>query len=171
MPFLSHKGVEATDVWTNLGRVILAHPSVSHALVLFCVQSEDGYQPAVDGWQVSGGRSITGGVRIAGGYRPPREELQCSFLCSCEQVQLFDWLKRAQDNSSNPITVQDWVQKVVQPPGAPPPNWLPGWPVSNSIGIAEGFQSFNAWVDTDRGYKTPVSGTQWWSLQFQAMRL
>lgn len=170
MAFVTQRGVFTTDPYANTGRIILSHPQCPHSLVLVGVSGEDGYQPAIDGWQQADGRSLTGGIRVAGRYQNPVEELQCSFLCSDIQVQLFDWLKRLQDNSSTQITCQDWIQKVSQTPGAPAPSWLPGWPVTNALGLPSGYQSFGCWIDTDRGYKTPNAGTLWWLLQMQVLR-
>lgn len=170
MAFLTQQGFSVTDDFDNLGRLIFSHPSVPHALVLFGVADESGYQPSVDGFKVTDGRGIAGGLRIAGGYANPVEELQCTFYASPEQVRLFDWLKRVQDGSNTPITVQDWIQKVAQPTGAPSPNWLPGSPVVGPLGINEGYQAFTCWIDTDKGYKTYDAGNCWLVLQFQALR-
>jgi hypothetical protein len=170
MAYLTQQGLSATDDFTNLGRLIFSHPAVPHSLVLFGVADEGGYQPAVDGWRSTDGRSGTGGIRIAGGYTNPVEELQCTFYATPEQVRLFDWLKRAQDNSADPITVEDWIQKISQPTGAPSPNWLAGSPVVGPLGINEGYQSFVCWIDTDRGYKSYSAGNCWLILQFQALR-
>lgn len=170
MGYLSLKGLTATDEHTTIGRIILSHPNCLHSLVLFGVADEGGYQPAVDGWNTADGRSLTGGVRVLGRYQNPLEELQCSFLVTEEQVQLFDWLKRVQDTTSTAITCQDWIQKVAQAPGQAAPTWLPGWPETNTIGISHGYQSFQCFIDTDRGYKTPTIGNKIWLLQMQILR-
>jgi hypothetical protein len=170
MAFITHKGAFVTDPAFGYGRIILTHPDCPHSLVLFCVSDESGYLGQVSGWKGSDGRSNTGGIRIAGGTRNPTEELQCSFLVSESQIQIFDWLKRLNDTSPIPITCQDLIQKVIALPGATTPAWASGWPINNDFGIPEGYQSFPAWIDTDAGYKTPQSGTLWWLLQFQALR-
>jgi hypothetical protein len=170
MAFLSNTGLNATDIYTNLGRVILSHPTVPHSLVLYGVADESGFQPAIDGWRKAEGRSSRGGIRIAGGYQAPIEELVCTYYVTQQQIRLFDWLKRAQDNSQVPITLQDWMQVVTQIPGNPAPNWLPGYPIVGVLGINEGKQSYPVWIDTDKGYKSYASGTCWSVLQFQALR-
>ncbi len=170
MAFVTQRGVSSLDPFLSTGRIILTHPDSPHSLVLVGVQDESGYAPAIDGWHSSDGRSISGGLRTRGVYRNPVEELDVAFLCSQKQIQLFDWLKRLQDNTNTPITCQDWIQKISQAPGQPAPAWLPGWPVTNDLGLPEGYQSFVCWIDTDRGYKTPNVGTAWWLLQFQILR-
>lgn len=170
MGFVTQRGVFVVDPYTTIGRIVLSHPDCPHALVLACVAEEQGYQPAIDGWNKADGRSLTGGIRVAGRYQNPVEELQCSFLVSELQIQLFDWLKRLQDNTQTQITCQDWIQKVSQAPGATAPTWLAGSPTTNAIGLSSGYQSFGCWIDTDRGYKTPNVGNLWWVLQLQILR-
>ena len=171
MPYLTHRGLTTLEPNTSTGRIVLSHPSVAHSLVLFLVPDESGYQPTIDGWQAADGRSLTGGIRVKGRYQNPVEELQCSFLVSESQVQLFEWLKRTQDNTTTAITCQDWIHKVTQIPGQTAPTWLAGWPQTNPLnGLPQGYQSFSCWVDTDRGYKTPQVGNLYWLLQMQLLR-
>ena len=170
MAFLTHTGLFVADPVLGTGRVILSHPDVPHSLVLYCVADESGYLGQTDGWRKAEGRTNTGAIRVTGGTRAAIEQISATFYVSEGQIQLFDWLKRVQDSSAIPITVQDLIQKIVQIPGAIAPTWASGWPLNNEFGLPEGYQSYSAWIDTDQGYKTPSTGTLWWVLQFQALR-
>jgi hypothetical protein len=134
------------------------------------VADESGFAPDLDGYQTADGRSSRGAIRIAGGYQAPIEQITCTYYATPEMVRLFDWLKRVQDSSDIPITLQDWTQKITQIPGQAAPSWLPGSPVTGSLGIPEGYQAFVVWIDTDQGYKPYSSGNCLSVLQFQALR-
>jgi hypothetical protein len=170
MGFVSARGLTATDEYANTGRIILSHPSAAHALILAEVVDESGYGPSTQGFKTANGRTPRGQITInGGGFSRLAQDINCSFLAKPWQVQYFEVLKGLQDSTTTPITVSNYIEKVVAIAGAATPNWLPGFPTTGEIGIDEGYAAFTAFVNTDAAYKSTNQGTNYWLLQFQLL--
>lgn len=164
------QGLTSTNPYTAFKRVTLAHPSAAHSLLLSGFQEAGGYQSSLRDWKVSGGRSLTGGVRVTGaGYKPP-EQWQLNAVANKRMVSLFEVLLALQNSTSTPVSLVDEFEKAIYVAGAMNlPAWLAGYPVTGDLGYPEGFAAYNVWLDVDEGYKTFL-GADRYLLQFQALQ-
>jgi hypothetical protein len=124
----------------------IAHPSVPDTLILReykegtlpCQRKKMGYLRAGDD------RSLTGSLVLTGNRSHLKDEWQADFLITRSQVQLFESLILAQQNSAIPLTLIDRFgmldEKLV-------------------------------WVDLDGQWLTPYVMGVWWQLQFRAREI
>lgn len=163
-------GLTATHPFTNWRRIMLAHPSVAHALLISSFQEAGGYKSSLRDWKASEGRSLTGGIRIKGaGYKPP-EEWQINAVVTRTMVALFEVLLATQNGAAVPLSLVDEFEKTTYiSPYMNVPAWLTGSPVTGALGYPEGYAAYNVWVDVDQGYKTMLTSDRY-LLQFTALQ-
>lgn len=152
------QGLVNADPYIDTKKITLAHPQSQHQLL---ITEFDSYNANFEEFLSTEGRTIAGGLQLVGGGYPPPKQMSASCTMTTDQKDLFDYLKRLQDYSKIPITIQDRFEMVQYVPILMTlPNWLPGFPLTNTIGLDKGYASYLAWLDIDVNYATP-SGNRW----------
>jgi hypothetical protein len=120
--------------------LVLSHPSFVGALLL-SEHDERPYEYYPTGWTQVDGRSLLGAIRLKGDNWK-KDLWECNFFVKAPQVDLFNQLLQAQQDST-PVTLVD--------------RWIDGVVVTKLV-----------WLQVDRQYLSLVAANSWFRLQFQA---
>ena len=148
--------------------LVLSHPSSAHSLVL-TEMGESGYSSSLTGFLTSDGRTVTGGTRVQGGGFAPKQQWEIKECIVNElQLRMFESLVALQTSTGVGLSLQDSFEKYQYQSGVTElPIWLTGSPITNVIGLQEGYTIWQVFIDVDGNYKTFI-GNQRYLLQFTA---
>ena len=147
--------------------LVLSHPSSTHSLVL-TEMGESGYSSSLTGFLTSDGRTVTGGTRVqGGGYQPKQQWSITECIVNELQLRMFESLVALQTSTGVGLSLQDSFEKYQYQAGVTElPTWV-GSPVTNALGILEGYTVWQVFIDIDGNYKTFI-GNQRYLIQFVA---
>ena len=164
MAFVSNSGITATNTLTpgSPEHLVISHEDVAHSLILCELPDADGYSAEMQSTVKPNGRTLASSLRLNGLFDGNRRVWNCSFVVTEQQMKLFELLVAKQQETRKPCSIVDFA---VQAQNA---QTYAIAPVADSLGITAGWGAYNAWIDTDLGYRSPYNGHVWWLLQFQA---
>lgn len=163
------ENLQSVDNFTDTKRIIVSHPTVTHSLLLTEFASDNAtYTNNFENFLTTDGRTIKGGLKLVGGTYNPPARVVVSCTITELQLSLFNQLKRVQDNSKVPCTIQDKFKMITYIPSVmSAPTWLSGYPITNEIGQSIGYAAFLVWIDIDQNYAID-RGANTYTLQFTA---
>jgi hypothetical protein len=142
---ITWNGATATNQYLSppVSHLVLSHPSLGDQLLL-SEHDEKPYEHYPTGWTQADGRSLLGAIRLKGDNWK-KDVWECNFLVLVPQLNLFNQLLQAQQDST-PVTLID--------------RWIDGAIVTKLV-----------WLQVDRQYLTLVAANSWFRLQFQMLEV
>ena len=113
MALITWEGSTATNQYLSppTSHLELSHPSVVDRLLL-AQHDEKPYEYYPTGWVQANGRSLLGAIRLMGSDWK-KDVWECNFLAVAPQVDLFNQLVQAQQDST-PVTLIARTRKYTQ---------------------------------------------------------